>query len=334
VLVQEGKEGKVYSDDGPGEVAGEAPSQWWPSTIYALGDIHGDAMNTLLLLHAAGVVNSSAHWIAKDALLIQTGDIVDRGPDSRELYEYFMLLDTQARQQGGRLVQLLGNHEALNLCNVLVYVSPAEFETYGGAEQRALEFSERGEIGRKLRSLDSAVVYNDILFVHAGLLPKFAQLGLDAVNEGVRRELGAACSVEGSVFTGERGPLWDRVLATSAESRACPLLDQTLAAVAAKRMVVGHTVTQSGRIELRCDGKLVKIDGGLSRYIMNRPVLLEIRAGDGWYQKWLEVNATTRQPILHTQPLPISDGDTQAADDEQQRQGSAGSDESTVIQLI
>lgn len=46
--------------------------------------------------------------------LVQTGDIVDRGTDTIQLYRYFMKLRDDARMAGGDVHNLLGNHEIMN----------------------------------------------------------------------------------------------------------------------------------------------------------------------------------------------------------------------------
>lgn len=56
-------------------------------------------------------MDDRGNWIGKDATLIQTGDIVDRGPDTIAIYKLFDSLRTQARGAGGEVVSLLGNHE-------------------------------------------------------------------------------------------------------------------------------------------------------------------------------------------------------------------------------
>ena len=47
--------------------------------------------------------------------LIQTGDQVDRGPDSLEVLELFDALTALAASSGGRAASLVGNHELMVL---------------------------------------------------------------------------------------------------------------------------------------------------------------------------------------------------------------------------
>jgi hypothetical protein len=61
------------------------------------------------------------------------------------------------------------------------------------------------------------------------------------------------------------GPVWWRGLAEGDEAEACALLDESLSHIKAARMVVGHTIQERGRMRLRCGGRLVLSDVGMSR---------------------------------------------------------------------
>lgn len=73
--------------------------------------MHGDLSHALKILKTASLVDQRGYWIGKDATLIQTGDIVDRGPDTIAIYRLFDSLRAQAAAAGGEVVSLLGNHE-------------------------------------------------------------------------------------------------------------------------------------------------------------------------------------------------------------------------------
>lgn len=89
--------------------------------IFAIGDCHGDLKSTLRILKMAKIVNKQRNWIANNSILVQTGDIVDRGPDTIALYKLFQSLAEQAERAGGRVVSLLGNHEIMNMMGDLRY---------------------------------------------------------------------------------------------------------------------------------------------------------------------------------------------------------------------
>ncbi len=108
------------------------------SRIVAVGDVHGDYEQFMTVLRAAGVVNSRGNWVAGKTHLVQTGDVVDRGPDSRKVMDLLMSLEKQARKAGGYVHALIGNHEAMNIYGDLRYKVPAEFEAFRGPNSEKL----------------------------------------------------------------------------------------------------------------------------------------------------------------------------------------------------
>jgi hypothetical protein len=106
--------------------------------IVAIGDIHGDYDSYLKTLRAAGLVNRRGRWSGGDTHLVQTGDIPDRGPDTRRIIAHMAGLAREARRRGGRVHNLMGNHEAMNVYGDLRYVSPGEFQAFVGPRSEAL----------------------------------------------------------------------------------------------------------------------------------------------------------------------------------------------------
>jgi hypothetical protein len=98
--------------------------------IVAIGDLHGDYENYLATLQAAGLADSRGKWTGGSTHLVQTGDIPDRGPDTGRIIEHIIKLDKQARRKGGRVHNLIGNHEAMNVYGDLRYVHEGEYEAF------------------------------------------------------------------------------------------------------------------------------------------------------------------------------------------------------------
>ena len=98
--------------------------------LIAVGDLHGDYEAFLEILRAAGVIDARGRWSAADATFVQTGDIADRGPDSLRIIRHLMRLQRAAARAGGRVVVLVGNHEAMNVTGDLRYVHPGEFAAF------------------------------------------------------------------------------------------------------------------------------------------------------------------------------------------------------------
>ena len=115
-------------------------------TAVAIGDVHGDADAFFRLLRRAGLTDAEGHWSGGTLELIQTGDLVDRGPDSRRALRRMRKLQDEAREAGGRVVVLLGNHEVLNLLGDTKDVTAADFAAYLNDESPTLRATRRREI--------------------------------------------------------------------------------------------------------------------------------------------------------------------------------------------
>src|SRR6185295_1938124 len=68
------------------------------SRIVAIADIHGDGDAFAGILQAAGLVDAGKKWSGGAARLVQTGDVLDRGPKVRDALDLLMQLETQAQQ--------------------------------------------------------------------------------------------------------------------------------------------------------------------------------------------------------------------------------------------
>ena len=78
----------------------------------ALGDIHGDYDQMVKCMKATGVINDSNKWIGGKTHLVQVGDILSKGPDSKKAMDLLMSLEQQAMDSGGAVHALIGNNES------------------------------------------------------------------------------------------------------------------------------------------------------------------------------------------------------------------------------
>jgi hypothetical protein len=300
--------------------------------IVAIGDVHGAYDEFVRILQAAKLVDGRQRWAGGRAVLIQTGDTVDRGDESRKVLDLLRRLERDAPRAGGRVLALVGNHEVMRLAGDYRDMSPGEVDAFRtarspelrdtvranwlegrreaaeaagtGLDEKALvadfdaqtplgfiellnAFSQKGDYGKWIRGHHAAARVNGILFLHGGVSPRVAPLGCAGINAGVQAEIAGGLdgfrnapleSLAGSVD----GPLWYRGLALEEEAVFAPEVEKILDAVGAKAIVVGHTVTPTGRITPRFGRKVVQIDTGmLTRVYKGRPSALEI-AGDRW----------------------------------------------------
>lgn len=109
-----------------------------PARVIAIGDLHGDYPAWRTIAQAAGLIDRRGKWRGGTATLVQTGDVVDRGPNSRAIIRDLMRLQREARRAGGQVFALVGNHEAMNVIGDLRYVSPGEYAAFANTGSQRL----------------------------------------------------------------------------------------------------------------------------------------------------------------------------------------------------
>lgn len=98
--------------------------------VVAIGDVHGAYDQYVEILRAAGLVDDRNKWSGGQAILVQLGDVIDRGPDSKKVLDLIKDLERDAERAGGQVRFLLGNHEIMRMDGNLTYTNPAEYETF------------------------------------------------------------------------------------------------------------------------------------------------------------------------------------------------------------
>ncbi len=285
-----------------------------PSRIVAVGDVHGGFDEFVQVLQDAGVINRRRQWSGGRTQLVQTGDVLDRGPHSRKVMDLLIALERPAAKAGGRVHALVGNHEAMNLAGDLRYVSPEEFAAFRTADSQSLRdtayerladpvrrnerayrdeweaerplgwvehrlaFGSDGKYGRWLRQRDAVAIVDGVLFVHGGISPKYVEHTAGQLNETIRAEFADMTRLADGIALDEQGPLWYRGLALEPEDLIAPHVDRLLAHHGVSRIVVGHTTTP-GVILPRVGGKVMMIDVGLSEVYGARLACLVLEQG-------------------------------------------------------
>lgn len=283
--------------------------------IVAIGDVHGSVDRFTDILKAVNLVDDKAHWVGGAAHLVQLGDVVDRGPDSRAALDLLRRLEGEAEHAGGAVHALIGNHEVMRILGDLRYATPGEYAAFATHEsemmrQRYLQtvksderdqvsqatplgmvemraaFGRQGSYGEWLRKHDGVVKINGVLFVHGGISPAVAPMPCAAINEQVERDLTSDLDKTreaplATLTARVDGPLWYRGLAQEPETFT-PQVDDILTKQAARAIVIAHTVAPTGRITLRFDGRVIQIDTGMQpAYVQGgRASALEIVKGE------------------------------------------------------
>ena len=106
--------------------------------VVAIGDVHGSFDNFVAILRTAGLIDSRRRWTGGKAVLVQTGDVLDRGPASRDAIDLLRRLENEAPAAGGLVLPLLGNHELMRLVGDRRYISASEYSAFKGPESDSL----------------------------------------------------------------------------------------------------------------------------------------------------------------------------------------------------
>jgi hypothetical protein len=265
-----------------------------PERIVAIGDLHGDLEAARKALRLAGAIDAADAWIGGKLVVVQTGDEIDRGDDDRKVLDLFERLKGEASKAGGQVVALVGNHEIMNAQLDFRYVTPGAFGAFSDVSPRDestlakttdLDPSQRGRGaaflpgGPYARLLAGRPVIAQIggsVFVHGGVLPKYAKMGTGPINDGARAWLRGEKAALPKELAAQDGPLWTRMYSAAPSTEDCATLDAALLVLGAKRMVMGHTV-QKPDISPACGEKAWRIDVGMSKSYGGPTEVLELR---------------------------------------------------------
>jgi hypothetical protein len=236
--------------------------------LVAIGDLHGDLEAARAAFRAAGAIDASDKWIGGDLVVVQTGDVLDRGDGEVAILDLIDKLARDAKAAGGAVVPLLGNHELMNAAGDFRYVTPGGQRDFDG--DRAHELAPGGVWGKRLAAHDVVAIVGDTVFSHAGVLGPWA-------TKVPETNLAARCWLDGqgpapAVADAQDGPLWTRTLAS--DHVDCAALHAALDALGAKRMVIAHTVQP--HINAACDGALWRIDVGMTKMFGGPIEVLEV----------------------------------------------------------
>lgn len=233
-----------------------------PKKLFAVSDVHGGYDRVVTLLQAAGIATVSdkgaVTWTAGDSVLVVVGDSIDKGDRSIAVLDLWMALQKAASTANGKVVVLLGNHEAEFLANQEIDKSQALRDEIAKKKMSPEKFASlKTRWGRFLRSMPIAAVVAGWYFSHAG---HNASRTMDTL----KTEFAKAVDEDrwgDPILADDDSPLeandwWSESVIAS-----------DLAAASAAHLVMGHdphAFGEDGRIGAHFQGRLVHIDTGLS----------------------------------------------------------------------
>ena len=287
--------------------------------LVAIGDVHGDFKQTMRALELGKVMDADGRWVGGTTVLVQVGDILDRGDNELAIMRKFASLAKQARKEGGDVLVVHGNHEIMNVLGDFRYATKGAYaecaryaeakrqklveklgeenapplpetpedvnpETYRGVLARRDLFLPGGEMAMRMAKNPTVLQVGDTVFAHAGIDMRVVEYGFQALNDDVAAWMAGVKKTPPNMVLEEKGVVWTREYGgadagVTAEASACRRLGEALDAVGAKRLVVGHTPQQGG-VSSGCSGRLWRSDVGVSRGIYGaKPQVIEIVNG-------------------------------------------------------
>ena len=281
--------------------------------LVAVGDVHGDYEALADVLSAAKISNASCgEWTGGNAILVQMGDVADRGRDVAKANACLRRLQRLAPEAGGRVIRLVGNHELMRAEGSLRDAHPAE------SSAAAVAGVMQWKVDVKSGAVRASYSDGPYFFTHAGVRPALLErlptssIGdlVSYLNDRLRdavvachenpvrgRYLERACRFKDDIFTagidrggrGVGGTFWtDWRILEGSPAEALPDAVQ----------IVGHSAARCRPrrgspcepIRFRSDLRAVVIDAGLSKAYASNRAYLEI---DGSiYAHWLEADSS------------------------------------------
>ncbi|SBS88317.1 shewanella-like protein phosphatase 1, putative [Plasmodium malariae] len=251
----------------------------WEGKIIAIGDIHGDMESLKLILRHSNLINKKDEWVGENILLIQVGDILDRGIYGPLIYNYLFKLQKEAINKQSRIILILGNHEELNLCGYFNYVNKKEVELFfqNNYHYRYKSFTNKnGEFFQKLIKLPAIIKVNDIIFTHGGISKNISQLNINTISLKTRLQIENKCNLlkydKSNNYLNQDGVLWNDNISRKVwinQKEACSDLLDILKRYNAKYLVVGHTKQMSHYVSTFCNHKFFLIDTCMSLFMNN-----------------------------------------------------------------
>lgn len=158
-----------------------------PSQVVVIGDLHADFPLFLALLANSGCINAEGHWTGKTTVVVQVGDFLDGGGrtdvdgnlvsvvtencrEEIDIMQYAWFLDQEARQVGGGVVLLSGNHEYMNFVHDFACTSKETNLGWGGIKERAAWFTRGSRFATDYFQMRHPAMLSlgPLIFVHGG----------------------------------------------------------------------------------------------------------------------------------------------------------------------
>jgi len=239
------------------------------SKLLVIGDIHGQFDTLKMFLQRNNVVDKDLKWNFEDGTIVFIGDIFDRGEGVTEALWLIYKLEQQAKNDGGSVQLLLGNHEMMIFQEDIRYISEKYYYLFNNLKLNYHRyFNTKSLMGRWIRSKNTIFKMDSLLFVHGGIHPNLLQynVSIDSINNLVYKYLNTKQKpnlIKNNLLQfllSYNGPFWYRGLIEKSDGPLVPEeeIDSILKYYGVKHIIIGHTY--NSEVKAFYNGKVICTD--------------------------------------------------------------------------
>ncbi|WP_438965088.1 metallophosphoesterase [Flavobacterium sp.] len=239
--------------------------------IFSISDIEGNFEVFSKFLINNKIIDNKYNWIYGDGHLVLNGDFFDRGNDVTGCLWLIYKLEQEAEKNNGKVHFVIGNHEEMNLRGYVKYVHPKYIAM---ANELKIPYkdllSEDSELGKWIRTKNSIIKINDILFTHGGLNPELVDdnYSIEEINQLTQKFIGKNkdylnfINPRANLIFDRKGPMWYRGYFGDYKEYYKEIkeneLDKILNFYQVKHIVVGHTIVD--KVKTLFNNRIIAID--------------------------------------------------------------------------
>jgi hypothetical protein len=246
--------------------------------IFVTSDIEGNFNGFYSLLIGNNIIDENYNWIFNKGHLVICGDMFDRGNEVIPALWLLYKLEKQAKQKGGKVHYILGNHDVMNLTSDIRYVSKkyialAKLVSGIDDDEDAYNYlmSNTNELVKWIKSKNTIEKIGQNIFLHAGISQDLVDtnLSLTKINDLVRAYIGGDLKDDpnaiknSNLIQGRMGPLWYRGLVAGRKEyykkATLQEVDGILGFYNVQHIIIGHTIV-SDIITSDYNGKVIRVD--------------------------------------------------------------------------
>ncbi len=235
------------------------------SKILAISDIESGFKTFRDFMIANKVIDEKLNWTFGNGHLVLLGDFVDRDFSTTQILWLIYKLEQDAKEKGGNVHFILGNHELKNMQGNFESTSPKYYHVASILKKHQTDlYSINSVLGKWMSSKNTIERINGILFTHGGIHPDLAnyKTNLDEVNQIVRSNYykpyypNPKKNIEQLLISSHKGIAWYR--GYFKDDLTQEEVERGLNKFNAKSIVVGHTL--QSKVNKQYNGKVIGID--------------------------------------------------------------------------